>query len=90
MQNLLRKVYEKILLLTPAIFRGDYQSTGDKIPDRLVRLTGLRYQEVDDQRFRFLLNNAIPKSVMDGNPKEGYVIRQYPSVLETKGPNSVN
>lgn len=66
------------------------KSTGEKIPDRLVRLTGLRYQEVNDQRHRFLLNNAIRKSVMDGNPQEGFIIRQYPSVLKAKGPGSVN
>lgn len=49
-----------------------------KIPERLVRLTGLRFQEVDDERYRFLLNNAIPKSVFDGKKQDGYVIASYP------------
>ena len=39
---------------------------GQRLPERLVRLTGLRYEEVKNQPFRFLLNNAIPKSVLDG------------------------
>ncbi len=61
-----------------------------KIPVRLIRLTGLKYQEVNDEGYRFLLNNAIPKSVMDGQPQEGYVIRDYPAVEESKGPSSVH
>lgn len=42
--------------------------TGSRVPERLVRLSGLRYQEADEQPYRFLLNEAIPKSVFDGEP----------------------
>ena len=36
MQNLLRKCYEKILLLTSIIFRGDYQA-GEKVVHREIK-----------------------------------------------------
>lgn len=53
----------------------------DKVPDKIVRLSGLRYQEVDGQRYRFLLSNSIPKSVFEGIAQEGYVVARFP-VLE--------
>lgn len=66
------------------------QNKSEKIPERLVRLTGLRYQEVDGKEYRFLLNNAIPKSVFDGKEQEGYVIANYPVLEHIQGPKSVH
>lgn len=62
----------------------------EKIPERLVRLSGLRYQEVVGKEYRFLLNNAIPKSVFDGKKQEGYVISSYPVLEEIRGSKSVH
>jgi hypothetical protein len=55
--------------------------TTEKIPARLVRLTGLAFQEVEDNKYRFLLNNAIPKSVLDGREQDGYTTLFYPDAL---------
>lgn len=66
------------------------RESGERIPNRLVRLDGLKYQEVNDECYRFLLNSSIPKSVMDGKPEEGYLIKQYPAVQEAEGPKSIN
>ena len=64
--------------------------TGEKIPERIVRLSGLRFQEVENQPYQFLLNNALPKSVLDGQEQEGYVIAIHPDALNLKGPDSVH
>ena len=37
--------------------------TGDKYPGRLIRLSGLRYQEVDSEPYRFLLNNSLKRTI---------------------------
>lgn len=72
--------YENQWWLVPTWLEANNKS--EKIPERLVRLTGLRYQEVDGMPYRFLLNIAIPKSVFDGEEEEeGYVVANYP-VLE--------
>jgi len=66
-------------------------ATAEKIPERLVRLTGLRFQEVENQPYRFFLNNALPKSVLDGKPQDGYVIAVHPAALaNSQGPKSVH
>jgi hypothetical protein len=68
MQNLLRKVYEKILLLTPAIFRGDYRSMsilkeallmGEVERGRVSDLTG--YQE---RRARQILSELLKRGLL--------------------------
>ena len=63
--------------------------TDDRVPERLVRLSGLRYQEVQGQPYRFFLNNALPKALLDGQEQPGYVITLYPAVLRTQGPESI-
>jgi hypothetical protein len=51
----------------------------------------VRFQEVEGRPYRFLLNNALPKSVLDGVPKEGYTLAIHPSALaESHGPKSVH
>ncbi len=50
---------------------------GARVPEKLVRLTGLQFQEVQGQPFRFLLNNVLPKSVLDGGAQDGYVVATY-------------
>ena len=61
----------------------------EQIPERLVQLTGLQYQEVNLPDHRFLLNNSMPKSVLDGIPQDGYVLANYPALLHTQGPKTV-
>lgn len=68
----------------------EHTATKERIPDRIVRLTGLRFQETQGEKYRFLLNNAMPKSVFDGVPQEGYVIASYPGLAQMKGgPTSI-
>jgi hypothetical protein len=62
----------------------------EKIPERLIRLSGLRYQEVDGKPYRFLLTNAIPKSVFDGREQEGYVIADYPVLESIQGSSTAH
>ncbi len=57
-----------------------HNATQERIPERLVRLTGLRFQEVHGQPYRFLLNNSLPKSVLDGEERDGYVVATYPAL----------
>jgi hypothetical protein len=54
--------------------------TRTRVPERIVRLSGLRFQEVKGQPFRFLLNNPLPKSVLDGESQAGYVVAMYPGL----------
>lgn len=61
-------------------------STGRKIPDRLVRLTGLPFQEVNELGYRFFLGTAIPISVFEGQPCEGYVVEYYPALSDIQEP----
>lgn len=63
-------------------------STGHKIPDRIVRLSGLPYQEVNGPEYRFLLGTAIPISVFEGQMSEGYVIEYYPALADIQSPLS--
>ena len=60
----------------------------EKIPERLVQLTGLRYQEVHEGNHRFVLNNSIPKSVFDGKEQEGYVVANYPVLSHIQASSS--
>jgi hypothetical protein len=55
-----------------------------------IWVSGLRYQEVADKPYRFLLNNAIPKSVFDGKEQEGYVIADYPVLESIQGSSTAH
>ena len=61
-------------------------ATGERVPERLVRLTGLRFEEASGQRWRFLLNNPLPKSVLDGEARDGYVVANYQALSRGKPP----
>lgn len=66
-------------------------ATAGKIPEKLVRLEGLQFQEVENQPYRFLLNNALPKSVLDGTPQDGYVLAVHPdSLSQTQAHSSIH
>ncbi len=66
------------------------RATQEKIPERLVRLTGLAHQEVTGERYRFLVAQPIPKSVFEGKTQDGYVVAIHPAVLaDTQGPKSI-
>jgi hypothetical protein len=63
-------------------------ATGKRTPGRLVRLTGLPYQEVEGEAYRFLLNNSIPKAVLDGKEQGEYVVATHPALAHIPGPDS--
>lgn len=68
-------------------------TTRHRVPERIVLMDGLaiRYQEAVDQPYRFLVNSAIPKSVFDGVPQDGYTVKIHPSaLLDTQGPKSIH
>nr|MDP2192541.1 hypothetical protein [Rhodoferax sp.] len=70
-----------------------HHSTGHRIPERIIQMDGLtvRFQEVEGHPYRFLLNNALPKSVLDGVQQEGYTMAIHPSALaESQGPKLVH
>lgn len=64
------------------------QATGHKTPERIVRLSGLRYQELTAEPYRFVLNNAVPISVFEGKQHDAYVIAVFPALgkIQTDGP----
>src|ERR1035437_8378938 len=53
-------------------------ATRERAPERLVRLTGLHFEEVHGKPYRYLLNNSVPKSVFDGQAQAGYVVATNP------------
>ena len=63
-------------------------ATGERVPERLVRLTGLPHEEASGQRHRFLLNNSLPKSVLDGEARDGYVAASYQALAGSPAPTS--
>lgn len=63
---------------------------GSPVPERLVRLDGLQFQEMQGKDYRFQLLQTLPKSVLDGRPQTGYVLSTYPAIAHTQGPTSVN
>lgn len=68
-------------------------ATGQRIPKKIIQMDGVavRFQEVEGQSYRFMLNNALPKSVFDGESQDGYVVGIHPSaVAQTQGPKSVH
>lgn len=65
-------------------------AAGEKIPERLVRLTGLRFQEVEGRPYRFLLNNTLPKRLLEGEEVDGYVTAPYLTILSAKGPTGLH
>ena len=60
-------------------------ATGDRVPETLVLLDTLRHQEIEGKPYRFVLNNGIPKSVLRGEAREGYVVATYQVLDDTQG-----
>lgn len=65
-------------------------STGHKTPERIVRLDGLRYQEVQGQAYRFVLSSAIPIAVFEGTPHEGYEVAYFPVLVDIPATSRVH
>lgn len=63
-------------------------ATRERMPELLVRLEGLQYQGVEGQPYRFVLNNPIPKSVLDGKEQGGYVVVRFPALVGMTTPTS--
>lgn len=71
----------------------EHQVTRHRIPERIIQLDGttVRFQEVMNQPYRFFLNNALPKSVLDGTPQIGYVAAIHPlAISDSQGPKSIH
>lgn len=68
----------------------EHHATQTRVPERIVRLTGLLFQEVRGHPYRFVLNNPLPKSVLDGEELPGYVVAMYPGLDQMKGPTKRN
>jgi hypothetical protein len=66
--------------------------TGMRTPERIIRMDGVfvKFQEVQNQEYRFLLNNALPISVVDGKTQDGYVVAIHPAAANIQGPKSVH
>jgi hypothetical protein len=61
-------------------------------PTRIILMNPLRYQRVDMETHRYLLNYGIPKGVLDGDPycdphgpKGGYVLIERPKIALPSG-----
>ena len=61
-------------------------ATGERIPKRIVLLSALPHQEVEGQSFRFVLNQPIPKAVLDGEARTGYVAATYRARVGSPAP----
>ena len=68
-------------------------TTGHRIPERIIQMDGrvLRFQDDPTPGWRFLVNNAIPISVFDGTPQDGYIVAIHPAaILNTQGSPSIH
>jgi hypothetical protein len=63
-------------------------TTGRRTPEWPVLLSTLRHQEIEGQDFRFLLNNSIPKAVLAGEARDGYVVVRYRTLDDSPAPKS--
>ncbi len=61
-------------------------ATGDRVPETLVLLDTLRHQEIEGKPYRFVLNNEIPRAVLRGEAREGYVVATYRVLDDPQGP----
>ncbi len=61
-------------------------ATGDRVPETLVLLDTLRHQEIEGKPYRFALKPAIPRSVLRGEAREGYVVATYRVLDDSPGP----
>ena len=63
-------------------------ATRERAPLRLVRLTGLSFEEVAGKPYRFELHTPIPKSVLDGQAQAGYVVATNPVLSDSPASNT--
>lgn len=64
-----------------------------RYPERIILLgaENTPYTEADGLEYRFVVSSAIPKSVLDGEPQNGYVIDVHPdSIVKTQAPKSIH
>ena len=67
---------------------GDWLQKPDankKYPGNMVCLSGLRYQEVNGEEYRFILNNSLPHSLFGGEVQDGYTIKKFPMIHKMPG-----
>ena len=60
-------------------------ATGDRVPEMLVLLDTFRHREIEGKPYRFALKPAIPRSVLRGEAREGYVVATYQVLDDTQG-----
>ena len=51
--------------------------SGVRVPERLVRLSSLPFEEVKGKPYRFLLGKVLPRSVLDGKPQVGFIVKKH-------------
>ena len=59
---------------------------GVRAPERLVRLSGLPFEEVKGKPYRFLLGKVLPRVVLDGKPQAGFIVKKYRYVRHSPTP----
>jgi hypothetical protein len=61
---------------------------GARVPEVLVRLTGLSHEEVEGKPYRFFLHNPIPKAVLEGKEQAGYVVAWNQALVRSPAPST--
>ena len=71
----------------------EHPATLERIPERIILMDGLRvrFQEVNQPRFRFLLSNSLPTDALEGKAHNGFVVAIHPAaLLESRGPGAIH
>jgi hypothetical protein len=63
-------------------------ATKERTPAVLVRLSGLPHHETTDPEYRFFLTIELPKSVLQGKERDGFVV-VAPGISDIPGPPSI-
>ena len=53
------------------------RESGVRVPERLVQLSSLPFEEVKGKPFRFLIGKVLPRSVLDGKPQVGFIVKKH-------------
>lgn len=64
-------------------------ATGERMPDVLVRLTGLPHHETTDPQYRFFLHIQLPKRALEGEKTDGFVVARH-GMAPTPGSSSLH
>lgn len=62
-------------------------ATGERVPERLVRLSGLAFEQVTHPHYRFVLERLLPKAALDGKALDGFVVANYPVLARSPAPS---